>query len=135
MLKQFILRPSAHLGLDRSNVPSPLSASAVIDELLLESPDIADAAQHVSQLWQKPAEIKECAISIQDSKVMTVKPILDESSLPSCLENIRRDDLEVTFLGTGSSQPSKYCNVTAVYFNLFSNGSLLLDVVKEPWHN
>ncbi|MBA0676072.1 hypothetical protein Goari_017581, partial [Gossypium aridum] len=123
----FILRPHAHLGLDRSNIPSPLAASAVIDELLLESPDIADAAQHVSQLWQKPAETKECAISIQDSKVMTDKPILDENSVPSCLENIRRDDLEVTFLGTGSSQPSKYRNVTAIYFNLFSNGSLLLD--------
>ncbi|KAG4161433.1 hypothetical protein ERO13_D01G054332v2 [Gossypium hirsutum] len=106
---------------------NPLAASAVIDELLLESPDIADAAQHVSQLWQKPAETKECAISIQDSKVMTDKPILDENSVPSCLENIRRDDLEVTFLGTGSSQPSKYRNVTAIYFNLFSNGSLLLD--------
>ncbi|PPR80217.1 hypothetical protein GOBAR_AA40497 [Gossypium barbadense] len=111
----------------RSNIPSPLAASAVIDELLLESPDIADAAQHVSQLWQKPAETKECAISIQDSKVMTDKPILDENSVPSCLENIRRDELEVTFLGTGSSQPSKYRNVTAIYFNLFSNGSLLLD--------
>ncbi|KAL1118950.1 hypothetical protein V6Z11_D01G070400 [Gossypium hirsutum] len=126
-LLKFILRPHAHLGLDRSNIPSPLAASAVIDELLLESPDIADAAQHVSQLWQKPAETKECAISIQDSKVMTDKPILDENSVPSCLENIRRDDLEVTFLGTGSSQPSKYRNVTAIYFNLFSNGSLLLD--------
>ncbi|TYI42196.1 hypothetical protein ES332_A01G080800v1 [Gossypium tomentosum] len=122
-LLKFILRPHAHLGLDRSNVPSPQAASAVIDELLLESPDIADAAQHVSQLWQKPAERKECAIS----KVMTDKPILDENSVPSCLENIRRDELEVTFLGTGSSQPSKYRNVTAIYFNLFSNGSLLLD--------
>ncbi|PPD78414.1 hypothetical protein GOBAR_DD24665 [Gossypium barbadense] len=79
----------------RSNIPSPLAASAVIDELLLESPDIADAAQHVSQLWQKPAETKECAISIQDSKVMTDKPILDENSVPSCLENIRRDELEL----------------------------------------
>ncbi|KAE8703229.1 F-box/WD repeat-containing protein 7-like [Hibiscus syriacus] len=123
----FILRPHARLGLDRSDVPSPLAASAVIDELLLEIPDIIDATQHVSQLWQKPTATNKCAISFQDSKGLIDEPILDENSHPCCLENIRRDDLEITFLGTGSSQPSKYRNVTAIYFNLFSNGSLLLD--------
>ncbi|KAK8527370.1 hypothetical protein V6N13_085203 [Hibiscus sabdariffa] len=125
-LLKFIFRPHARLGFDRSDVPSSLPTSAVIDELLLEIPDIIDARQHVSQLWQKPTATNKFANSIPDSKSLIDEPILDENS-PPCLENIRRDDLEITFLGTGSSQPSKYRNVTAIYFNLFSNGSLLLD--------
>ncbi|GMJ05211.1 tRNAse Z4 [Hibiscus trionum] len=126
-LLKFTLRPHARLGFDRSDVPSPLPASAVIDELLIEIPDIIDATQQVRQLWQKPTATNKCANSIPDSKGLIDEPILDENSPPCCLENIRRDDLEITFLGTGSSQPSKYRNVTAIYFNLFSNGSLLLD--------
>ncbi|OMO69077.1 zinc phosphodiesterase ELAC protein 2-like protein [Corchorus olitorius] len=126
-LLKFTLRPHTHLGLDRSNVPSSLVASEVIDELLLESPDIVDAAQDVKQLWQKAAEKKVCTISMQDSKIKVEELILDEDSLPRCLENIQREDLEIIFLGTGSSQPSKYRNVTAIYLNLFSRGSLLLD--------
>ncbi|OMO64527.1 zinc phosphodiesterase ELAC protein 2-like protein [Corchorus capsularis] len=126
-LLKFTLRPHTHLGLDRSNVPSSLVASEVIDELLLESPDIVDAAQDVKQLWQKATEKKVCTISMQDSKIKVEELILDEDSLPRCLENIQRDDLEIIFLGTGSSQPSKYRNVTAIYLNLFSRGSLLLD--------
>ncbi|OMP00012.1 hypothetical protein CCACVL1_03500 [Corchorus capsularis] len=46
-LLKFTLRPHTHLGLDRSNVPSSLVASESIDELLLKSPDIVDAAQDV----------------------------------------------------------------------------------------
>ncbi|OMO52723.1 zinc phosphodiesterase ELAC protein 2-like protein [Corchorus capsularis] len=68
-LLKFTLRPHTHLGLDKSNVPCSLKASGVIDQLLLESPDIVDAAQDVKQLWQKPAEKKECTISMHDSKL------------------------------------------------------------------
>ncbi|KAK8527372.1 hypothetical protein V6N12_054586 [Hibiscus sabdariffa] len=63
-LLKFIFRPHARLGFDRSDVPSPLPASTVIDELLLEIPDIIDARQHVSQLWQKPTATNKCANSI-----------------------------------------------------------------------
>ncbi|PIA64794.1 hypothetical protein AQUCO_00100337v1, partial [Aquilegia coerulea] len=50
-----------------------------------------------------------------------------DNALPSCLENITKEDMEVVLLGTGSSQPSKYRNVSSIYVNLFSKGSLLLD--------
>lgn len=35
--------------------------------------------------------------------------------------------MEITFLGTGSSQPSKYRNVSSIYINLFARGGMLLD--------
>lgn len=115
-LLKFTLRPHAHLGLDRSSIPTPSTSSEVIDDLLSEIPEIVDAAQHVRQ------------VSLgQDGKNMIEEPWLSENSAPNCLENISRDDLEIVLLGTGSSQPSKYRNVSSIYLNLFSKGSLLLD--------
>lgn len=49
------------------------------------------------------------------------------SDIPPCLENISREDMEIILLGTGSSQPSKYRNVSSIFLNLFSKGTLLLD--------
>lgn len=55
------------------------------------------------------------------------KPELDGSDIPACLDNVTREDMEIVLLGTGSSQPSKYRNVSSIFINLFSKGSLLLD--------
>lgn len=49
------------------------------------------------------------------------------SDIPACLEKVTREDMEIVLLGTGSSQPSKYRNVSSIFVNLFSRGSLLLD--------
>lgn len=49
------------------------------------------------------------------------------SGTPCCVENATREDMEITFLGTGSSQPSKYRNVSSIYINLFAQGGMLLD--------
>ncbi|KAF3450715.1 hypothetical protein FNV43_RR06804 [Rhamnella rubrinervis] len=126
-LLKFTLRPYAHLGLDRSCIPSSMAPTEIMDELLSEIPEIVDAAKHVSQLWQRSKEIKEDVSSLQDDIVMVEEPWLNENTFPSCLENIRRDDLEIVLLGTGSSQPSKYRNVSSIHINLFSKGGLLLD--------
>ncbi|KAJ0007264.1 hypothetical protein Pint_29693 [Pistacia integerrima] len=91
-LLKFTLRPHAHLGFDRTNIPSLVAPSQIMDELLSEIPEIVDAAQHENEL-------------------MIEEPWLDENRLPSCLENVRKDDLEIVLLGTGSSQPSKYRNI------------------------
>lgn len=37
------------------------------------------------------------------------------------------DELEITFLGTGSAVPSKYRNVTGIYFDFFKKGSMMVD--------
>lgn len=72
--------------------------------------------------------------SINDSPTDTQVRSPDElescnssDEIPVCLEGISRDVMEMVFLGTGSSQPSKYRNVCAILINLFSYGSILLD--------
>uniref|UniRef100_A0A2N9IXI7 ribonuclease Z n=1 Tax=Fagus sylvatica TaxID=28930 RepID=A0A2N9IXI7_FAGSY len=125
-LLKFTLRPYAHLGLDRSGIPSSVTPSEIIDELLTEIPEIVDASHCVSRFWHRCRETEETT-SMQDDDVIVEEPWLNENTLPSCLENIRRDDLEIVLLGTGSSQPSKYRNVSSIFINLFAKGSLLLD--------
>ncbi|KAG8052714.1 hypothetical protein GUJ93_ZPchr0001g29504 [Zizania palustris] len=49
------------------------------------------------------------------------------TDMPCCVENATREDMEITFLGTGSSQPSKYRNVSSIYINLFARGGILFD--------
>lgn len=125
-VKQFTLRPYAQLGFDRSNIPSQESLPEIINALHSEIPEIVDAVEHVSQLWRGSAETDE-RTPVEENNAMVEEPWLDENKVPSCLENIRRDDLEIVLLGTGSSQPSKYRNVSSIYINLFSKGSMLLD--------
>lgn len=115
------MRPRDKIGLDRSFVPGKLIASKTINELLAETPEIAEAAENVRNMWDPDKLIKEEKNSVRE------EPWLNEHKLPNCLENISRNDLEIVLLGTGSSQPSKYRNVSSIYFNLFSKGGLLLD--------
>ncbi|KAL7180239.1 hypothetical protein ACSBR1_043457 [Camellia fascicularis] len=126
-LLKFHLRPYAQLGLDRSGVPSSISASEVIDELLLDIPEIVDAAQQVTRFWHEDKQTREDTTVMLNSNVMIEDPWLNDNTLPSCLEDISREDMEIVLLGTGSSQPSKYRNVSSIFINLFSKGSLLLD--------
>lgn len=126
-LLKFNLRPHAHLGLDKSNVPSLFAASQVVDDLLAEVPEIIEAAEHVGRFWCKP-KVTEIAMSVNcNSKGSVEDQSLGFDCHPSCLDDIQRDEVEIVLLGTGSSQPSKYRNVSSIYINLFSKGSLLLD--------
>jgi hypothetical protein len=47
--------------------------------------------------------------------------------IPLCLKGVSREEMEIVFLGTGSSQPSKYRNVSAIYVHLFKQGGIMLD--------
>ncbi|XP_015165885.1 zinc phosphodiesterase ELAC protein 2-like [Solanum tuberosum] len=125
-LLKFALRPPRKLGLDRSCVQNTMTSSVFIKELLSEIPEIADAAKSISKFWHKPKEDEVELSDRQDNNdVVTEEP--SKFSVPKCLENVQRDDLEIVFLGTGSSLPSKYRNVSSIYVNLFSKGGLLLD--------
>lgn len=127
MLKQFRLRPHAQLGLDRSGIPTKAGPIQIIDDLLLEIPDISDAARQVAHLWEGGEDEGEGVTSMEGEKNVTEEPWLNQNSLPGCLEDITREDVEIVLLGTGSSQPSKYRNVSSIFINLFSKGSVLLD--------
>lgn len=124
MLAQFHLRPYAQLGLDRSFIPPVTTPSEIIDELVSEIPEIVDSAQQVALFWHDGKEIR--GASLQDNTVIE-EPWLTGNELPSCLKDVTREDAEIVLLGTGSSQPSKYRNVSSIFINLFSKGSLLLD--------
>ncbi|CAH9095462.1 unnamed protein product [Cuscuta europaea] len=106
-LLKFHLRPYSQLGLDRSCVPNLTSPPEIISELISEIPEIENASQHITQLWHGGGN-------------------RDVNEEP-CLEGIKRDDMEIVLLGTGSSQPSKYRNVSSIFINLFSKGGILLD--------
>lgn len=124
-----VLCPPRKLGLDRSCVQNTITLSGFIEELLSE---MADAAKNISKFWHKSKE-DEVELSNRPhecSDVVTEEPW--KLSAPSCLENVQRDDVEIVFLGTGSSIPSKYRNVSSI-FSLKVVYSLI--VVKEPWHN
>jgi len=148
VILQFHLRPYAQLGLDRSAIPSMLNCTEIVDELLSEIPEIVDVSQHVSQFWA--AESKSMMPKPVENIIMVEEPWMNEAScspnsnvehvngnekkgstqhsnIPPCLENLTREDMEIVLLGTGSSQPSKYRNVSSIFVNLFSKGSLLLD--------
>lgn len=40
--------------------------------------------------------------------------------IPACVSRAGREELEVVFLGTGASIPSKYRNVTGIYLHRFA---------------
>ncbi|KZV28780.1 zinc phosphodiesterase ELAC protein 2 [Dorcoceras hygrometricum] len=126
-LLKFNLRPYANLGLDKSGISNLSSPSEIIDELKSEIPEIVNASKQVSQFWWENRTTSLEKTSLEADIVMTEEPWLPEGAIPSCLENITREELEIVLLGTGSSQPSKYRNVSSIFINLFSKGSLLLD--------
>lgn len=115
-----------------------------MSELLSEIPEIEETRKNVSQFWhvskltnhRTPSVANNimveepwmngitCSATFHDSRLDNIE--LD-CNIPNCLEDISRDQMEIVLLGTGSSQPSKYRNVSSVYINLFSKGSVLLD--------
>ena len=70
------------------------------------------------------------ASGIQATDSVSESLTKDNSALediPPCLQGVTRDQMEMVFLGTGSSQPSKYRNVSAIYVHLFERGGVMLD--------
>lgn len=126
-VEQFHLRPYAQLGLDRSGIPEITSRPKIIEDLISEIPEIVDASKQITQLLHGNSIANGGSTKLQANNVVMEEPWLHETALPSCLEGKTREDMEIVLLGTGSSQPSKYRNVTSIFINLFSKGSILLD--------
>nr|DAD26844.1 TPA_asm: hypothetical protein HUJ06_028312 [Nelumbo nucifera] len=78
-LLKFTLRPYAQLGLDKSVIPSSLTPSEIIDELISEIPEITDAAEQISQIWRKSQESKRLS-PVQDDVVMIEEPWINENA-------------------------------------------------------
>ncbi|KAL2928407.1 tRNAse Z TRZ4 mitochondrial [Bienertia sinuspersici] len=108
-LLKFNLRPYANLGLDRSFIPASSGPTQILDELRAEVPEIDNAVKQVSQLWNSPVDIIE-EMPSQNNNSAIEEPWFDELGLPSCLQNITREDMGVC--------PSGYWIVPALKISL-----------------
>ncbi|MCO5614202.1 hypothetical protein L7F22_068482 [Adiantum nelumboides] len=110
---QFRLRPVSALGLDTSSVPENFSVLTAREQFASDCKNVLEAKEYVSQIWKRT--------EVEDSDT------LKSEMVPECVLQGERDELEIVFLGTGSSQPSKYRNVSGIYLHLFAQGGILLD--------
>ncbi|XP_042454477.1 tRNase Z TRZ3, mitochondrial-like [Zingiber officinale] len=116
-ISQFWARPAKIKVL---NAPKDSDCIMVEEPWLNESSSINNV--HMERQGRDPSEG-----NILDLNDRCKNDTKNEHDIPPCLENIHREDMEIVLLGTGSSQPSKYRNVSSIFVNLFSKGSLLLD--------
>lgn len=116
-LLKFHLRPYSQLGLDSASIPSLFTYKDIVQDLVSEIPEIREVPEQVHKFWQN---------NVNDRNILPPAGKCNQET-PFCVEEATREDMEITFLGTGSSQPSKYRNVSSIYINLFSRGGILLD--------
>ena len=145
---QFHLRPYAQLGLDRASIPNLFTYKDIVQELVSEIPEVSEVPEQVRKFWQNNVNdkntlpptgnrmVEEPWINQKSDKLDDGTPFQEivwgkhprnNQETPCCVEDATREDMEITFLGTGSSQPSKYRNVSSIYINLFARGGILLD--------
>lgn len=119
-LLKFRLRPLTALGVDNSSVPESFDLIAAQEELIRDLPEISEAREYVSQVWKENGG--------NDAEKMNAGSEVEEFQVPpECLQCVSREEMEIAFLGTGSSHPSKYRNVSSIYVHLFERGGILLD--------
>jgi ribonuclease Z len=109
----------------------------IVEELVSEIPEVREVPEQVRKFWQNNVNYKKILMveepwinqkpdKLDDGTIFQKHP-RDNQEIPCCVEDATREDMEITFLGTGSSQPSKYRNVSSIYINLFARGGILLD--------
>ena len=116
-------------------VPAHLDVAATQAELRAGLPDVAAAAETLSRAC-------DAASADPGDSVTTPGPAADGAPaaahgraaeprrpdpnpnpaepMPACVARAGREELEVVFLGTGASIPSKYRNVTGIYLHRFA---------------
>ena len=95
---------------------------------LLGSNPLSVPSHSTNNITTIPSDID---LSEVDAQISKLEDLVQESccdeEIPACLQGVSREEMEMVFLGTGSSQPSKYRNVSAIYVHLFDRGGILLD--------
>lgn len=120
-LLKFHFRPLADLGPDTSDIPEAFDPVAAHKKWSRESPEVLKAREKVEQVFKNWSQVNTLMNSWGNAGSR------DSQDLPACLQDVSREEMELVFLGTGSSQPSKYRNVTGIYVHLFKHGGILLD--------
>ncbi|EFJ44962.1 hypothetical protein VOLCADRAFT_118548, partial [Volvox carteri f. nagariensis] len=95
--------------------------------------DVADAAVEGAGVdTDKTAAEAVEATEVMEVEVPEARPALAaDQPVPEPLTSGDRRMAELTFLGTASSQPSKYRNVSGCYVDLFEAGGLLVDCGED----
>ena len=116
-------------------VPAHLDVAATQAELRAGLPDIGTAAEALSRAADAapadPGDSSKTAGAAADGALAAahgraaepLRPDPDPNpaeSMPACVARAGREELEVVFLGTGASIPSKYRNVTGIYLHRFA---------------
>lgn len=98
--------PPLALSMPAADCTPALDVAAVQQQFRSDSPQVFQALEEAKQGKSEAA---------------------GEAPVPACVSIAGREELEVTFLGTGAAVPSKYRNVTSIFVNLFDKGCLLMD--------
>lgn len=80
-------------------------------------------------MWSSPVLLRPLCDSVCISAL--IRTPHHTSDRGYSYSHIHRREMELTFLGTASSCPSKYRNVTALYLDFFERGGMLLDVGED----
>ncbi|CAI5481477.1 unnamed protein product [Closterium sp. Yama58-4] len=115
------LRGAPVLGVDTSAVPPAFNARSTVHHLLHNIPELEEASRKVAADWGLSSKENE------GEKMGEQLGVDKEDNAPACLQGMGREEVEVVFLGTGSSQPSKYRNLSGIYVHLFDRGGMILD--------
>eukprot|EP00850_Spirogloea_muscicola_P006048 SM000028S10142 [mRNA] locus=s28:599100:604019:+ [translate_table: standard] len=99
-------------------------------QVFVEEPWLMESQRDAAAIHGTCDDAASSNASSRDNAGMAATAGADRTSgaaVPDCLKDVGREEMELVFLGTGSSQPSKYRNVSSIYVNLFHKGGLLLD--------
>jgi ribonuclease Z len=110
-LSRFTLVPLDAAGLDTSPVPRALVARKVREDL--------DVNSAVARFL--PREPSETPLDTEKEQKK------ETGDVPACLRALKPGDVELVFLGTGSSMPAKYRNVSGLFLDSKSKGGVLID--------
>ena len=124
---RYTLVPLARAGIDRSEIRRPASPHDVRDALDAASLR-ASVAEAESRRAASLAEASRLAseASARGDPPPTRDPGADVP-VPAAIRAMREGDAEIAFLGTGSSMPAKYRNVSGIFLDVPSRGSAFLD--------
>lgn len=101
-LLRYHLKPLGKKGVDASQLLEPFDGQEIVSNFKTEDPSAMTA---IEQFHERRKAVRQT----------------------QCPVHIQPDELEITFLGTGSAIPSKYRNVTGIYLDFFDRGSMILD--------
>ena len=122
--------PLDDAGVRLDRVPRPVVAESVRrDQRRKKSAETKNIRGVVAEEAAVAAAAGSDSDDASDSKKIADSDSLeeDDETLPPALRRLRPGDVELAFLGTGSSAPAKYRNVSGLFLDQKTRGGLIVD--------